>query len=354
MTLRRAGKILAVGVPSSFVGCAALWRWQHRVNLPPHELMDLRGRNIVMTGATSGIGRALAETLATRGANVIVGSRDAAKGQSLCSQLRLVSGGGNVEAFLVDLGDPGSVANFVAEVKESVASTGGVHALVSAAAEIKCELERSSISGVDMTFAINHLGPQQLVSSLAPEIRRAASSERAARVVLLGSRLERRGALNLEVLQNQGVPDPRMLESFDPMGNYASSKLANMLLCKELHARFEGTNVDVFIVSPGMVHTDLWRNFPAWYRILTYPVRATFLRSTREAAAGVLYALAARELEGMGGKYMSDGKVIESSEAAQNQEQASALFAVCSHLIETAKVRYLAKRMGLDLPLASI
>merc|ERR1712232_186132 len=150
---------------------------------------------------------------------------------------------------------------------------------------------------------------------------------------------------DLDCLQKEGFPDPRMLERFDPMTNYGSSKLANMLLCEELHRRFKNTNVDVFIVSPGMVNTDLWRNFPTWYRILTYPIRLAFLRSPHESAQGVLYAIAAREAEGMSGKYMSDGRVIEPSEAARDSDKASALFACCNSMIEQAKVVHYAKRL---------
>ncbi|CAE8734811.1 unnamed protein product, partial [Polarella glacialis] len=328
------------------------YRWKNRVELPPHELLDLHGRNIVLTGGTSGIGRALAGALVSRGANVIVGSRDMSRGQALCVALtkddrKLACG--SVRAFHLDLEDASSISDFVAEVKESVAGTGGVHAFVNAAAEIKSEFVRGA-TGLDATFTINHLGPQQLVSALAPELRRAASAERHARVVLVGSRLERRGVVDLASLQKNGLPDPRMLEKFEPMTNYGSSKLANMLLCKELSARFGASHVDVSIVSPGMVNTELWRNFPAWYRMLTYPVRATFLRSPQQGAEGILYAIAAREIEGVSGGYMCDGKMIESSETAQDAEKAAALFLICSKVIEQAKVVYFAKRLGIDLP----
>ena len=90
-----------------------------------------------------------------------------------------------------------------------------------------------------------------------------------------------------------------------------------------------------------MVNTGLWRHFPTWYRILTYPLRAIALRSTEEAAMGVLYACTAMEAEDIpvanSYVYLSDGVSIEPSVPARNEKLAEQLFQVCDDLMNNRK-----------------
>ena len=89
-------------------------------------------------------------------------------------------------------------------------------------------------------------------------------------------------------------------------------------------------------VSPGMVHTGLWRNFPGWYRALTYPVRALALRSAEEAAEGIVFAVASDAAAGLSGMYLSDGTPIEPSDGAEDPAAAARLAAICDRMLEEA------------------
>ena len=66
-----------------------------------------------------------------------------------------------------------------------------------------------------------------------------------------------------------------------------------------------------------MVNSGLFRSFPAWYRLLTWPVRALYLRTPAEAAEGVVWALTAEAVGGESGSYYADGVAVEPSAAAQ-------------------------------------
>ena len=91
-----------------------------------------------------------------------------------------------------------------------------------------------------------------------------------------------------------------------------------MLLADELAARRWAGRVAVLTVSPGMVDTGLWRHFPLWYQAVTWPVRATALRSVDDGAVGVVWAAAAREAEGLSGVLLADGVTVDVSEAARD------------------------------------
>ena len=82
-----------------------------------------------------------------------------------------------------------------------------------------------------------------------------------------------------------------------------------------------------------VVNTALFRGYPMWYRAVTWPVRALYLRPAAEAAEGVVWAVTARGIEGQSGKYYADGKVVDPSEAAQDDELAEALCMATSQLL---------------------
>ena len=151
-------------------------------------------------------------------------------------------------------------------------------------------------------------------------------------VVLVASRLERRADLDLDALASAGTPRAPA-KRFDPMLHYASTKRANLLLARALR---EDPAVRVLAVSPGMVHTGLWRNFPGWYRALTYPVRALALRSAEEAAEGIVFAVASDAAAGLSGMYLSDGTPIEPSDGAEDPAAAARLAAICDRMLEEA------------------
>ena len=93
-------------------------------------------------------------------------------------------------------------------------------------------------------------------------------------------------------------------------------------------------------MSPGMVDTGLWRNFPSWFQTITKPVRAVALRTPEDAALGVIFALAAEDMEGVeSGSFLVDGKVEDCSAAGRDKEKGRRLWDVCEELIGDALER---------------
>lgn len=336
---RRAVKTTALGIPAA-AACGSLWyRWTHRPVLPPHSLRDLSGSTVVMTGATSGIGKAAAAKLASLGATVVCGCRDLSRGAAVKNELLSGSkevSAGQVEILPLDLADMASVRRFAHECRRRHPKS--IAVVVSAAAEIVYESGTKTPQGLDQTFATNHLGVQALVAELEPvlldeNVGHAPRCKK--RVVIVGSRLEARGSVDPEVVQASGGAElHRQYTAADPMMRYADSKRCNALLATALTERWRERAVDVFSVSPGMVHTSLWRHFPRWYQALTFPIRAIALRSAEEAAEGVVFAAAAVEAEGKSGAYLSDGVEIEPSQGSRDAQLAERLFEACRQLID--------------------
>ena len=295
----------------------------------PFPQRDLRGRVVVVTGGTSGIGRSTASRLVQRGAIVVIGSRDAARGSATAKALEAAASNsgsvtGSVVVLPLDVSSPASTVAFADAVSllDEVAQRngGGIDALLLGAAEIPMDEGCTTDEGVDLAFATNHLGAHTLLTMLEPALRRGGQRERGrnSRVVVISSRLENHAVPSLDELESSAgarfvalreakpkdvaagdsnVDDTKPAK-FDPMLTYAATKRCNMALVLERHARWskEGTPIEIVAVTPGMVNTDLWRHYSKWFRALTSPVRAAFLRTAEDASEGVFFALAARTL----------------------------------------------------------
>eukprot|EP00536_Pseudo-nitzschia_multiseries_P002616 jgi/Psemu1/301470/fgenesh1_kg.35_\ len=304
---RRIGLAVLGLPPLLIIPAAAIYREKHRPNLPRHyTLQDLSGKTVVATGASSGIGKASVETLKELGANVVSGSRSE----------------GNL-----DLADLSSVKTFARSIDKC-------DVVLACAAEIYTDNNNNkgktttSVDGFDKTFATNHIGLQALLTDLE---RRLLKPDR---VVIVGSKLERSGLVDPEIVrvENGTKLNDRPEEQCTPVKHYGDTKLCNQLLATVLAERWPETKV--FTVSPGMVDTGLWRNFPSWFQMLTWPVRKVALRSPEDAALGVVYACASDEAGNeKSGTFFVDGRVGQPSDESRNSDKARRLWEVVDNLI---------------------
>ncbi|MBI5339910.1 MAG: SDR family oxidoreductase [Mycolicibacterium rufum] len=133
---------------------------------PDREIIDLKGKRILLTGASSGIGEAAAEKLARRGATVVA----VARRQDLLDALvtRITDAGGDARAHACDLSDLDAIDALVATVE---AELGGIDILVNnAGRSIRRPLTESldRWHDVERTMALNYYGPVRLIRGLSP------------------------------------------------------------------------------------------------------------------------------------------------------------------------------------------
>jgi NAD(P)-dependent dehydrogenase (short-subunit alcohol dehydrogenase family) len=191
--------------------------------------IDLTGSTALITGSTSGIGKATAARLGALGAHVIVSGRDKSRGDAVVAGIRSV--GGTADFIAADLGDETSVRQLAA----AAAELGGGHLdiLVNSGGIFPFGATVDTTGGqIDEVFAINVKAPYLLVAALAPAM--AARGH---------------GAV---------VNITTMVAEFgmNGMGLYGASKAALMLLTKSWAAEFGPSGVRVNAVSPGPTRTE--------------------------------------------------------------------------------------------------
>jgi retinol dehydrogenase 12 len=225
---------------------------------------------VVVTGANTGIGRATALVLAREGWRVYVAARSAEKGEAAVASIKVAAGSDSVFFLALDLADLESVRScaegFLARgeplhVLVNNAGVGGARGLTR--------------QGFELMFGVNHLGHFLLTQLLLERLTSTAP----ARVVTVASdaHYQARG-IDWEALR-------RPARGITGLGEYAVSKLCNVLFSQELARRTAGTGVTTYALHPGVVASDIWRRVP-------WPVRPLVTRrmlSVDQGAATSLY-----------------------------------------------------------------
>lgn len=250
------------------------------------DVPDQRGRRVVVTGASSGLGLVVARELAKRGARVVMAARDVGKAARHREALLAEHRAATVDVLRLDLMDLDSVRAFVADVTAEP-----VDALLNVAGIAGTPLRRSA-QGWESQFATNHLGHFALTTLLLPALGHGWEP----RVVTVTSTVYRYGRLDLD--RDDHLTGGRR---YSPMRAYARSKLANVLFALELERRLRETCSPVrsVLAHPGMASTPM--NTDRCHYLLDRlisPVASRVARAPEDAALPILYAATVPELEG--------------------------------------------------------
>jgi len=289
--LRSICAAIAVTIVAVVVG---LWRSfvLNELHLFP---VDLKGKTVVVTGATEGIGRENAKVLASWGANLILPVRSAEKGEQLRKEI-LQETGNKVKVDVypnVDFSEFKTVRDFAKKIESQP-----IDILVNNAGLVLPSVEES-VDGVEKMFQVNHLSPFLLTYLLLPALKKVPS----ARVVFVSSAAHYTGSIGREKysLERKGMQEYR------PLMRYDDSKLMNVMCAKSFAERFgQDTKITFNSVHPGFVVSNLDNNLPGMLRNLIVKVRQTIGRQPREGAIAQITVATHPKLEGVTGKYFSD------------------------------------------------
>ena len=239
---------------------------------PDVTLPDLHGHTTIVTGANSGIGRAVADRLAAAGARVVLAVRDLDQGKAAAAAMT-----GDTEVRLLDLGDLASVLAFAGDWTEPID-------LLFANAGIAGAIPFGrTADGFEQMIGVNHLGHFALTLALLERLR--------GRVIVTSSMAERSARLDLDDLN-------WARREYRPRQAYADSKLANLLFTGELQRRLTaaGSPVAVHAAHPGLVATAIYHRHPArsvFGRVVTALLLRLVAQAPEQGALPLLHAAVA-------------------------------------------------------------
>lgn len=279
-------------------------------------MRDLEGKLVAITGANIGIGRAVAEQLAARGARLRLLCRSLAKTAPVIDALR--AGGTDAEAIACDLGELASVRAAAAEL---LARDEPLHVLVNNAGV--AGQRGQTADGFELAFGTNHLGHFLLTTLLLDRLRASGSS----RIVHVASGNHYKAhAIDWAALE-------RPTASYTGLPEYGVSKLANVLFSAELARRLDGTGVTTFAVNPGRVASNIWQRMPPPFRQL---FKLTMI-STEEGAYSTVRA--ATDLPGSGRYFDAKARERAPNPLAQDPALAAELWRRSEAWVEAARAR---------------
>jgi len=270
----------------------------------------LSDRTCMITGATSGIGRATALALARMGATLVLVCRDHARGEGVRSEIQQQSGNGNIELMCADLASQASIR----QLADNFLSTNQpLHVLINNAGVVNLQ-RKLTIDGIGEVFAVNHLAYFLLTHLL---LARLCAAPRA-RIVNVASEAHR-FAKRIE------LDDVGQRGRYKPMRIYGHSKLANLLFTAELARQLAGTGVTANACHPGAVATRLGQNNGMLARLAIALVRP-FFRSPERGAATSIYLASSPAVEGVSGRYFMDCREAAPAPQARDAEAAKRLW----------------------------
>ena len=279
------------------------------------SLPDQTGRTHLITGATSGLGRAAALALLRAGAEVWVVGRSPQKLEALAQE---AEAGPRLRTLRCDLQEMAQVKALVEEVRARVPR---LDVLINNAGAIFKERGLTS-EGLERTFAVDHMAYFALTLGLLPLLEASAP----ARVVSTASDAYRAGRLDFEDLQLE--------RGYGRLGftAYSNVKLMNLLFTRELARRTADRGIAATCHHPGFVGSNMGLNngwAAKWVMALTRPLQVTPL----QGADTLLWLATAPEAEWESGGYYAKRRLVQPAAVGRDAEAARRLWETSERIL---------------------
>jgi NAD(P)-dependent dehydrogenase (short-subunit alcohol dehydrogenase family) len=306
--------------------------------------VDLKGKRVLVTGASGGLGLETARALASIGADVVIAARDPAKTEAALRTLRDQVPDARFGATELDLA---SLASVRACARRLLDAWDRLDLLINNAGVMATPLQYT-VDGFELQLGTNHLGHFVLTGMLAPLLLAAAP----ARVVNLSS--------SGHLISDVHWHDPHFRShDYEKWSAYGQSKTANTLFTVELERRLGPRGVHAWAVHPGMILTDLGRHLTSDdIAVLQSMAKRSGgdgsggasgdrarsggssggglppFKTIPQGAATTVWAATARELEGRGGGYLEDcAESTKHASWALDPEAAQRLWAMSEEMV---------------------
>ena len=268
----------------------------------------LQGKVCVVTGATSGIGKATAQGLANAGATVVLVCRDRGRGEATAADIAAQTGN-RPDLVLGDLAELAQVRVVAAELKSRYPA---IHVLINNAG-VMLESRQLSPDGHELQFAVNHLAPFLLTQLLKEPLVAGAPS----RVINVASQVHTSGSMDFE--------DLGWRAKYSMFKAYGRSKLANIMFTYDLAERWRDLGITVNALHPGVIATNLG-GMPKFMKL--------FLPKAEKGARTSLYLATSADVAGVTGKYFKNCKEAKSSAESHDRGIRQRLWKITTELVD--------------------
>ena len=270
---------------------------------------DMNGKYVLITGATSGIGKETAKGLALMDANLILVARNEEKAKKTVTELKKINSSIEIDYFLADLSSMEQTRTFAENVKKKYQK---LDVLINNAGLVIGE-RKTTAEGYEYTFALDHLSPFLLTGLLLDLLKKGTHS----RIITVSSQAHKMGKIEFGDLMLQ--------ESYSPFKAYSQAKLANALFGYELARRLNGLNITSNTLHPGTVNSNFGSDLSGFFRVLIYLFKP-FMISPKKGAETSVYLASSHDVEGITGKYFIKKKPAQTSRLSYNIETARRLW----------------------------
>jgi NAD(P)-dependent dehydrogenase (short-subunit alcohol dehydrogenase family) len=274
----------------------------------------MQGQVCVVTGATSGIGKAAAAALARQGAEIIVVGRDPGRAEATAAAIQ-ADGAPPPKVEIADLARLDQVRALAGRLNQTLDR---IDVLINNAGLVLNERQVTP-DGYEHVFAVNHLAPFLLTNLLRPKLTASAPG----RVITVSSDAHTAARLDLD--------DPNLEHGWSSWRSYSNSKLANILFTRELARRLDGTGVTANCLHPGVVRTGFGRDARPLMRV-GITIAKPFMLSPERGADTTVYLASSPDVAAKTGGYYVKRQLREPSAAARDDGLARRLWEISERL----------------------
>ncbi|OFZ06590.1 MAG: short-chain dehydrogenase, partial [Bacteroidetes bacterium RIFOXYB12_FULL_41_6] len=226
-------------------------------NWNANHIPDLKGKVIIVTGATSGLGKEATKILAQKHATVIMAVRNTKKAEALAQAIKQQQPNAQIDNREMDLSSLESVKLFANGVLKNYDR---LDVLINNAGIMACPFDKTK-DGYEIQMGTNHLGHFALTGLLMPLLETTKN----ARIVATSSIGHRMGNIDFDDINWEK-------RKYNPSKAYADSKIANLYFTYELAKKLNHEKKDIKVTAahPGWTRTDLQKH--SWYMLMLNPL----------------------------------------------------------------------------------
>lgn len=249
--------------------------------------VSLTDKTVLVTGATSGLGKITALRIARLGANTIIVGRDPQKVDAVCRQIRKETGNARIRGEVADLSIKANIRSLAEKLDRKEPK---IHVLINNAGALYDHREETA-EGIERCLALNLMGPFLLTSLLIPKLKRSAPS----RIVTVSS-----GGMYTQKLEVHDLEYKK--EPYNGENAYARAKRGLVMLTKFWAEKHKEDGIVAHAMHPGWVATPgVKKSLPGFYKLTK-----SILRTPEQGADTIVWLAAAREVADTTGEFWFD------------------------------------------------